>query len=688
MFQESIILIIKWWRTLFVILIISPVVFSQTTSSTQYRFDSWTTDNGLPQASVNSILQTRDGFLWLTTFGGLVRYDGLRFEVFNSGNTEGLKTSRFVNLLEDKDGNLWITTEGQGITRYKDGVFTTYTTADGLSDNKFLRIDADREGNLLLEEHEQTLVWNGEKFAPLGAKNSEPSNILFRTRSGGIWHFEESRLRKTENGRVTVDLETGFDVYRVFEDSKGRVWIAGEKNRLFMFADGDLKSFSEKDGFPDARYRTAFEDREGAVWFGTPLGLIRYKNNQITSYTTADGLINDQVTTIYQDREGTMWVGTIKGLNRLTHRAVTAYSTADGLAADNVYPIFQDRAGRIWIGSWSGLTLYENGVFQNVSRKFGVTDDYITALTEDRDGNLWIGNWDGEIRRIKNGAAESFLQSDSAGNIKVIYEDTSGSLWFGTSENLLRLKDGILTTYTTADGLSGRQIFALREDRGGRLWIGTDAGLTVYQNDKFTPFESADKKPENIVRSIYEDADGTLWIGMYDSGLFRLKNDRVTHFTTNEGLFDNGAFQILEDDRENFWISFNLGIYRVKKSDLNDFADGRIAKIISIPYNKRDGMLNSECNGGATPAGIKASDGSLWFPTQKGAAVVNPDAVPFNPLPPPVVIGSLSIDTKNISPHSPVRIEAGTDQSGDTLFGLEFYQPRTRQIQIPARRFG
>src|SRR5437870_523009 len=113
-------------------------VFSAIDVTAQYRFDSWTTDNGLPQASVNSILQTRDGFLWFTTFGGLVRYDGLRFQVFNTGNTKGLRSSRFVRLFEDREGNLWITTEAQGLTRYRDEVFTTYTTQDGLFDNLVL----------------------------------------------------------------------------------------------------------------------------------------------------------------------------------------------------------------------------------------------------------------------------------------------------------------------------------------------------------------------------------------------------------------------------------------------------------------------------------------------------------------------------------------------------------------------
>ena len=642
----------------------------------QYRFDSWTTDNGLPQASVNSILQTRDGFLWMTTFGGLVRYDGVRFDVFNSGNTKGLKTSRFLKLLEDKDGNLWITTEGQGITRFHDGIFTTYTTDDGLSSNQVGRIDVDSNGNLLLGEHSQTFEWKNEAFVPISIEK-ERENILFRTDTGAIWTFQDSHLRKTENGRDTVDLATDFSVLRVFQDSKERVWLAADKNLLLMLKDGKLTSYSQGDNFPNARFTTAFEDRQGAIWFGTTDGLVSYKDEKFTRYAAADGLVSTVITSIYQDRENTIWVGTQKGLNRLTARAVRAYSITDGLAAENIYPIFQDDAGKIWIGSWFGLTVFENGVFQNVGERFGAAKDNVTALTEDRDGNLWLGLWSGEIKRWKNGELTDFLQFGDGTNVRVIYQDKAGNMWFGTSENLVRFKDGKLTTFTMNDGLSGRQIFALHEDGEGRLWIGTDAGLTVFQNGQFTPFKGAgaEDSPANIVRSIYEDADGALWFGMYDSGLYRYKDHRFTHFTTNEGLFDNGAFQILEDDQANFWMSCNLGIYRVRKSELNDFAEGRAEKVISIPYNKRDGMLDSECNGGASPSGIKAQDGTLWFPTQKGVAVINPNAVPFNSEPPPVVIESLNVDNKPVDLTSPIQIQPAQTNLEINYAGLSFINP-------------
>src|SRR5207302_9151572 len=177
-----------------------------------YRFDSWTTDNGLPQASVNSVLQTRDGFLWFTTFGGLVRYDGLRVQVFNTGNTKGLRSSRFVRLFEDREGNLWITTEAQGLTRYRDEVFTTYTTQDGLFDNRVLNVSENDAGTVLLQFSERHMQWQNERFMPYTPGPDEWVKARsHRTRTGALWYLEGSILRKREHGRVVAEFETGFE---------------------------------------------------------------------------------------------------------------------------------------------------------------------------------------------------------------------------------------------------------------------------------------------------------------------------------------------------------------------------------------------------------------------------------------------------------------------------------------------
>lgn len=647
----------------------------------QYRFDSWTTDNGLPQVSVNAILQTHDGFLWLTTYGGLVRYDGMRFEVFNTGNTSGLRSGRFQRMFEDKDGALWISTEGQGITRYKDGIFATYTTEGGLRNNFVDLIGSDTNGTILLYGNDQVTQWNNEGFSHYTPAENEPvRNILHRTPGGAIWFSEGSNLRKFEYGVITVDRPLGFPPKRAVEDSRGRVWIAGNGNQLTMLNHDKLTVYAEKDGYPPNVLNMVFEDRQNRLWFGTRGGgllLFNEHNQKLTSYTTKDGLVGDDVAFMFQDREDTYWIGTTGGLSRMTERTITAYSTPNGLAADNVYPIYEDRQGKIWIGSWRGLTVYENGKFTDVGKQYGVDDVLVTSLLEDSQGNLWIGGWSEGVRRIKDGKVTLFPPQTLPGMlIRVIIEDRAGNIWFGGADNrLVKYKDGVFTPYTGKDGFLGKEILVIHEDRKGQLWIGTDTGLSRFADGVFTAFAEKDGIARNIVRAIHEDSEGVLWIGMYDSGLYRYKQEQFTHFGTNDGLFDNGAFRIIEDGEENFWISCNLGIYRVQKSELNAFADGKVEKITSVPYNRRDGMLSSECNGGGQPAGILTRGGKIWFPTQKGVAVIDPATIPFNSQPPPVVIESFLIDTNAVAVRPVMNIEPGQSNIEIHYSGLSFINP-------------
>lgn len=653
-------------------------VYSAIDVTAQYRFDSWTTENGLPQASVSSILQTRDGFLWFATFGGLVRYDGLRFQVFNPGNTKGLRTGRFTTLFEDREGNLWITTEGQGLTRYKDEVFTTFSTDSGLTSNQVGQVSEDPSGNVLIPVGEGVVQWKNGGFTPYQPAPGEPFNgSLRRTASGAVWYQDGSILRKYERGRVTVELETGFHPRIFFEDRAGRLWIGTSEASLLMYQDGKLKVFSEKEGYPQFHLSAFFEDQQGVLWFGTTgQGLVQLKDGRFTRYTTRDGLAGTGVRSIYQDREGTIWVGTESGLSRMTERVITAYSSKDGLAADNVYPIYEDRQGIIWIGSWLGLTRYADGVFTNVSQQFGLADAQITSLLEDKAGVLWIGTWGSGVRFIKDGKLTVIRNNEMpGGHVRAITQDRAGNIWFGTMRGVVKYSDGKFTSYSSSDGLAGKEIQTIYEDRQGRIWIGADNGLTKYQDGRFAAFTEKDGLTNNIVRAIHEDDSGTLWIGMYDTGLYRFKDGHFTHYTTREGLFDNGVFRIIEDRHDNFWISCNLGIYRVRKDELNAFAEGRAKEIVSIPYNKRDGMLNSECNGGGQPAGIRARDGRIWFPTQGGVAIIDPDRVPVNPQPPLVVIESLIVDTLPVSARATVELRPGQANIEIHYSGLSFINP-------------
>jgi signal transduction histidine kinase len=220
----------------------------------------------------------------------------------------------------------------------------------------------------------------------------------------------------------------------------------------------------------------------------------------------------------------------------------------------------------------------------------------------------------------------------------------------------MSFKDGATRVFRVSDGLAVDDVRVIAENRSGDLWIGGYGGLTRIHNGRFTHWADSDVLPSNNIGSIYIDSDDVVWIGTYDGGLGRFDGDRFTRYSMRDGLFNNGVFQILEDGQGNLWMSCNRGIYRVSKQELNEFAAGKRSTITSVPYGKVDGMLNSECNGGYWPAGTKTKEGMLWFPSRTGVAVINPQAVSTNPIPPRVVIESFTIDRTPVRLDRPIRV--------------------------------
>ena len=662
-------------------------IFSSSITLAQYRFDSWTTDNGLPQNVVLAVTQTRDGYLWLTTLDGLVRFDGVRFTVFNKGNSKGLTSNRFSTLFEDTDGTLWIGTIDGGLTRLSDGVFTTFTTADGLPHNAIRHIHRQSNGDLIITTEDGFAYWReGQLIADPERFNSN-TMMFFTGPTGMDWRWDTEGLHRLTGQPITFPIQflsQGMKHIRPFEDRQGNLWIGTFNDGVYVITGDQFRHFTSQDGLPAGKLILPYcQDRAGDIWLSTEdltinrsSALLRFRQGRFSSYPTS--MI---VRTIFEDREGTLWIGTNgQGLNRLTHQFITTYSTANGLVGNNVYPIYQDRAGSIWIGAFGGLSRYKDGVFTSYTVKEGLLSPNVQAFCEDDAGRLWMG---GRPSFFQNGR---FYMPP--GDIPfmdymcfAIYQDRSGVLWFGTHRGLVKYEHGKTFFLTVEDGLPDGDVSAIHQDRQGVLWFATGGGIARLANGKFTVFTVADGLTTNYVRCIYEDTEGVLWFGTYDGGLIRYQTGRFTCYTIREGLHNNGVFQILEDNRGNFWMSCNQGIYRVSRRQLNDFAAGKIQAITSIAYNKHDGMLNIECNGGRQPAGIKARDGKLWFPTQEGVAIVDPEAVPTNPLAPPVLIETCRLDREVTTFQGGLRISPGQSNLEIQYTGLSFIKPEQMRFK-------
>jgi diguanylate cyclase (GGDEF)-like protein len=653
--------------------------FTAMSSLAQYRFDQFTANNGLPQNTVNAVTQTRDGYLWFATFDGLVRYDGMRFTIFDKGNSAGISTNRFLTLCEDAQGTLWAGTVDGGLVRYRDGVFTSFTTEQGLPRNHVAKVQINEHGLLIISVNNETKKLTMSANDSFVEVESQTVNE-YVDHSQARWILDKDQLIRVKAGQQTafpISLKLDEFLRYRYEDRAGHMWFGTEENGIYQIAGDSLNHYLHGQGASSkARARVGCEDREGNLWVFTEKQLLKFHDHQFTPYSTKDSLVGEPIRAVFCDREGVIWVGTDGlGLYRVTRQFITAYSVKEGLLDNNVYPIYEDHERNIWIGAnQSGLTRFTDGkftVYPLVKReRAGKTEilvrsspdrqtkTNVDAFYQDNLERLWIGI-SGGLLMYKDNKLEDYshLLNSPKESTEAILQDRAGNLWFGTTKGLFKMRDGQVKTYMPDAGLPGHFVTALHEDKQGNLWVGTRDGLARFDGERFIAITTKQGLVGNRIRCLYEDQEGTLWIGTLDSGLSRLKDGRFTNYTVQNGLFNNGVFQILEDHRGNFWMSCNRGIYRVSRRQLNDFADGKLAALDCVAYGSQDGMLSIECNGGRQPAGMKARDGKLWFPTQGGIVVIDPDAASYNLEPPVVTIESVNVEGKMVNFKPGVSIE-------------------------------
>jgi len=654
-------------------------------ASAQYKIDSWTTEHGLPQGTVSGVVQTPDGFLWVITFGGLVRFDGVTFRVFNTVTNPELPNSRLTGVVVDRDGLVWIMTEDRMVMRFQNGRFWKADTPSLKTIRGFF-LDAD--DRVVIASHtEDAVIWQDGAFVPhprhvpLGAAgmtnisvkpvHGDPQIQWYRDGRGLAHRFVGDRLTRS------VALPPG----NVTEDRSGRLWMKDPQRGgdLLCFDGATVRSYSRKDGLIGVETLHTMEDRDGTMWFVQPQGLARFRDGRFTSFTKADGLPDTHIRSVMRDREGTLWVSTQGGLAQLTEQPIVTYTTRDGLTADNTYPILEDRRGDIWIGGWPGLTRYREGAFQDFTPSLELSPilrPNIMSLMEDQEGALWVATLGQGIQRLKDGRVTTIIDATVDWNYYAMFQTRNGDVWIAGDRGAHRYHGGVMDPALPLGGSAS----VFHEDPRGVLWIGGVPGLFRYEGGVVTQIGEHDGFSGKRVRAIRSDPDGTMWIGTYDTGLFRYRAGRFTRYTTAEGLPANGAFQILEDTQQRFWICSNSGIYRVARAELEAVAAGGRRTVTAVRYGRDDGMANQECNGLGRPAGIRASDGRFWFPTQGGVAVVNPAALATT-LPPPVVLLDAKVAGVSTSSLDRIEIRSGSTSIEVQYTALTFVRPELAQFK-------
>jgi signal transduction histidine kinase/ligand-binding sensor domain-containing protein len=695
--------------------------------SRDYLIDVWDTDRGLPSSLVTSVAQTHEGYLWAATQNGLVRFDGLRFVLFDPDNTPQLQHARVEHLFVDARGTLWINTYDGSIASWRDGVFhLEWKGAGPHRFEAFLAVSNAREtvfvldtGAVIRRAPASTTAWQ-----VLRPPNTGLVPIFAEDAAGALWiKSVDNRLWRLKDGVLREAPTTGLASTRVrclASDAEHRIWI-GTSAELAVF-DGDrfrtmtplngesridvVRLLLTRDGgqwvIANGRLRKArgrqwvwtdpigkglsgvapqwwsgVEDRLGGVWFWLEgQGLLHVRSDAAARWIrVADGLPSDRIRHVLEDREGNIWLAIDHGgLARLRDSRFKVFA-ADGLRTPAAASVAEDRDGAIWMGSLGGgLQRFRDGVLAHVPLPGRSAGGFVYSVFPAPNGRLWISA-EGEDLFVYDGGAVRHAGQNVHG-IKAILVDRAGWVWIGTKDGLARLDAHTRRTFGPGDGFQSRDVRALAEAADGAIWIGSgDGTLYRYRDDRFESFrpDRSGAGGAAPIWSLLPDADGSIWIGTFRGGLLRLHDGAFTRYTADEGLPSNVICQILDDDVGRLWVGSSNGVFHVAKSALAQARGGTAVPLVR--FGRSDGLPTLECSANYQPSGWRSRDGLLWFATSKGVVSVDPhESEGGRPLP-VAIVEEMRVDQGLVGAASPLQIASGSHRLEFQFTGLSLASP-------------
>jgi signal transduction histidine kinase/ligand-binding sensor domain-containing protein/DNA-binding response OmpR family regulator len=651
----------------------------------EYISERWTTHEGLPVNHINDIYQTPDGYLWLATFSGLIRFDGVRFLEFNSGNSENLLSNRILLIQGGIENTFWLTTERGDLIHANNGVFRWFEELENwnshfvLSDNLSLTTWIGSKNGLFSFDGEVLIPVRGDLFSELTIINiyhSRQGDLWIVSNSGKAFFFSDGDIHSEP---ITIEIIQQNST--LIEDQKGRIWLGREELGYIendRFTEVIIKQDYLNLGNPlEPMIFSFMNDADGHTLVSTQLGLMKIEDDQLTAidlttpdeYSTLASVFGNALTTC---PDGSTWSFT---KNRVYKNGVYEFETHQ-----NVNSIYCDLEQNLWFTSYrTGLLRYRLSLFDNIT--FSHSDNNFYGIFSDSYNSLWIGKMFGGLNRIANngkveqyktppgwattsafielsdgsmivgnqrcfpqnrtnsGGCNSFRYIDAlhGEDIRAFHEDSDKNLWVGTISGLIRLKMDESQELFVDEKVNSWPVRFFLETEDGEIWYATNGGGVVrYKHKNKRIYDTSTGLSGDNIRALFQDKDGFIWAGSEDRGLNRIDpvSGKIVVIRKSDGLYEDGLHFMLSDHYNRMWFSSNRGVFWVDFSHLQDFAEGRRNRVFSTSYTERDGMLNREANGGFQNSGLQTADGRIWFATQKGVLVVNPEDIQLTqPLP-------------------------------------------------------
>ena len=649
-------------------------------ANTYLRAD-FTIEDGLPDNCVNAILQTRNGFLWVGTGGGLARFDGERFTQIRL-RAGGSRQIPVNSLLTAPDGELWVGTDA-GLARIPSGALDhfdralvqVYHPGVGLSDQVMcLRRSHDgvlwvgtNRGLYRFDQGKIVTVIPGEMVSAV--EEALDGRLLIITGHGFV-EWDGSRM--TPHRELPGKLDVGAnEIYHVFQDRQGVTWFctsAGVARRVKGFFQKLSPYRSQRPAF------RVYEDPQGNVWTNTVSGLFRAGASGLEPVAGAL-----QVRCMYSDLDGELWLGTASvGLVRLKDHAFRMYTAADGLPGNYPMAVLTSHDGTLWVGSnCGGISRFDGRRFHTYDRRDGLSNSCVWSMAEGADHDLWIGTWGGGLNRFRDGRFISYSRAQGLPSEVVFSIATArdGSLWIATPEGMSHMQNGNFRNYTMADGLSSDRIISVYQDPAGGIWAGTSAGVDRLAGDRFVPVRPGAESGRIPYDALREDSSGNLYALSLANGISRIEDNRLV--SVNDALEPSG---MIESGEHHFWFSGRNGLFRVAAAELKRGQLDRDAPLDYLSFGRADGLNSIECSKGQPNMAITPGD-KLWVGTVKGLAMLDLRRIPHRNRKPAIFMEDVEVGREKRAPGRELVLRPGTYHVGLHFTAVDLASPENIRIQ-------
>ena len=678
----------------------------------QYLHDDfWGAEKGFPVDSVTSIAQTADGYLWIGTDQGLIRFDGLNFRRFEQANPRSFAIGPVRALLADAQGNLWILLQNTRLFRYYNG---TFDLSRGEAENGITAMAVGTSGEILLSSVAVgPLVFDGKQF--LAASAISPCATLAESGSAQPACDDRSARFSWSYGNMPDRLAAGTStVISIAATADGKIWLGTQDRGLVYLREGRI--YAPPNGLPGIKINCLLPLENAELWIGTSNGVLHWNGKELTPAGVPASLLHAQVLSMMRDRDSNIWVGTSTGILRFNAAGVSSIARPIPGTAGPVTALFEDREANLWVGSPRGIERLRRGAFLTYSGA-GLQSASSGPVYADRDARIWFAPVSGGLHWLKDekngsvasdGLGEDVTYSITGGakdlwigrqrgglthlqfsdasvrtrtyteadglaqnDVYAVLETRDGTVWAGTLSGGVSRFDGHgFTTFTTTAGLASNTVTSILETRDGTVWFGTSAGLSSLSRGKWRTYARQDDLPSSDVNCLFEDSSGVLWTGT-SNGLAYLSSGLLQLPSNLPALLRGQIFGIAEDKLGRFWIATADHVLAVQR---NKIAAGTLAPADLREYTTDDGLLSTE--------GVKRNrsvaldpSGRIWFSLSRGLSVVDPSHVAETSAPAITHIEGLSVDGSPIDLRQLVRLPPSPKRIAFTYTGLSLAVP-------------